>query len=82
MPWQFSNTKMGATIWRFSFPQLLRGRRGFVQYRLFEPTASASESPEETHWLTNLANTSALLFSELEALNWVGFYLLRMPSLS
>ena len=29
----------------------------------------------ETHWLANLANTSALLFSELEALNWVGFYL-------
>ncbi|NMB21089.1 MAG: GAF domain-containing protein [Firmicutes bacterium] len=31
----------------------------------------------ETHWLANLANTSALLFSELEALNWVGFYLLE-----
>jgi GAF domain-containing protein len=29
----------------------------------------------ETHWLANLANTSALLFSELEALNWAGFYL-------
>jgi len=29
----------------------------------------------ETHWLANLANTSALLFSELEDLNWVGFYL-------
>lgn len=29
----------------------------------------------ETHWLANLANTSALLFSELADLNWVGFYL-------
>jgi GAF domain-containing protein len=29
----------------------------------------------ETHWLANLANTSALLFSELDDLNWVGFYL-------
>ncbi|NLL42379.1 MAG: GAF domain-containing protein [Firmicutes bacterium] len=31
----------------------------------------------ETHWLANLANTSALLFSELKDLNWVGFYLLE-----
>ena len=31
----------------------------------------------ETHWLANLSNTSALLFSELENLNWVGFYLLE-----
>lgn len=31
----------------------------------------------ETHWLANLANTSALLFSEVEGLNWVGFYLLE-----
>ncbi|MDI9484340.1 MAG: GAF domain-containing protein [Bacillota bacterium] len=31
----------------------------------------------ETHWLANLANTSALLFSELNDLNWVGFYLLE-----
>lgn len=31
----------------------------------------------ENHWLANLANTSALLFSELEDLNWVGFYLLE-----
>ncbi len=29
----------------------------------------------ETHWLANLANTSALLFSELRDVNWVGFYL-------
>lgn len=31
----------------------------------------------ETHWLANLANTSALLFSEIDAINWVGFYLLE-----
>jgi len=30
----------------------------------------------EEHWLANLANTSALLFSQLPELNWVGFYLL------
>ena len=35
----------------------------------------------ETHWLANLANTSALLFSELEDLNWVGFYLVEGPEL-
>ena len=29
----------------------------------------------ETHWLANLANTSALLFTELHDVNWVGFYL-------
>jgi len=29
----------------------------------------------ESHWLANLANTSALLFSELKDINWVGFYL-------
>ena len=32
---------------------------------------------EESNWLANLANTSALLFHELEVLNWVGFYLLK-----
>src|SRR5690554_7674122 len=32
---------------------------------------------DETHWLANLANTSALLFSQVEDLNWVGFYLLE-----
>lgn len=31
----------------------------------------------ESHWLANLANTSALLFQELSELNWVGFYLLE-----
>lgn len=32
---------------------------------------------DETHWVANLANTAALLFSELKDLNWVGFYLLE-----
>ncbi|EDM68078.1 hypothetical protein PE36_21719 [Moritella sp. PE36] len=30
---------------------------------------------EETHLIANLANLSALLFMELEDINWVGFYL-------
>jgi L-methionine (R)-S-oxide reductase len=28
-------------------------------------------------WLTDLANTSAFLFSEMKEINWVGFYLLE-----
>ncbi len=28
-------------------------------------------------WITDLANTSALIFSEIEGLNWAGFYLLE-----
>ncbi len=35
----------------------------------------------ETHWLANLANTSALLCSELNDLNWAGFYLCEGPEL-
>jgi len=30
---------------------------------------------EETHLIANLANLSALLFMELEDINWAGFYL-------
>ncbi|MCJ8349368.1 GAF domain-containing protein [Moritella sp.] len=30
---------------------------------------------EESHLIANLANLSALLFMELEDINWVGFYL-------
>lgn len=43
--------------------------------RLSRQLASLLEG--ETNWLANLANTSALLFQELEALNWAGFYLLE-----
>lgn len=32
---------------------------------------------DETNWLANLANCSALLFAGLENINWVGFYLLE-----
>lgn len=32
---------------------------------------------EEDHWLPNLANAAALLFNELENVNWAGFYLLK-----
>lgn len=35
----------------------------------------------ETDWLVNLANASALLFNELEDLNWAGFYLWREDQL-
>lgn len=35
----------------------------------------------ETHWLANLANTSALLYERLEDINWVGFYLLEEDEL-
>jgi L-methionine (R)-S-oxide reductase len=28
-------------------------------------------------WLTDLANTSAFLFSEMKEINWVGFYLME-----
>jgi L-methionine (R)-S-oxide reductase len=31
----------------------------------------------ERDWIANLANTAALLFQELPAVNWAGFYLLR-----
>ena len=29
----------------------------------------------EANWIANLANTSALLFTMLEGVNWAGFYL-------
>lgn len=32
---------------------------------------------DETNWIANLANTSALLFHTLDDLNWAGFYLLE-----
>lgn len=32
-------------------------------------------------WQTDLANTSAFLFSEMEDINWVGFYLLENQTL-
>ena len=28
-------------------------------------------------WITDLANTSALIYSEIEGLNWAGFYILE-----
>jgi GAF domain-containing protein len=31
----------------------------------------------ERDWIANLANTSALLWQELNDINWVGFYLLK-----
>ncbi len=31
----------------------------------------------ETNWLANMANTAALMFQELEGINWAGFYLLE-----
>jgi L-methionine (R)-S-oxide reductase len=35
----------------------------------------------ERDWIANLANSAALLFSELEGINWVGFYLFRNDEL-
>lgn len=32
---------------------------------------------DESHWLANLANTAALIFQELNGINWAGFYLLE-----
>ncbi len=32
---------------------------------------------DETDWLANLSNATALLFMELDDINWAGFYLLR-----
>lgn len=40
---------------------------------LFEQTKSITE--DESDLICNLANVSALLYSELERLNWAGFYL-------
>ncbi len=31
----------------------------------------------EHDWIANLANTAALLFAELDDINWLGFYLLK-----
>jgi len=36
---------------------------------------------EETHLIANLANLSALLFMELEDVNWAGFYLYEKDEL-
>ncbi len=33
-------------------------------------------------WLTDLANTTAFIFSELPNLNWAGFYLLEGDNLT
>ena len=35
----------------------------------------------ERDWIANLANTAALLFSELDDINWVGFYLFKNDEL-
>ena len=35
----------------------------------------------EHDWIANLANTAALLFAELDDINWVGFYLLKRGEL-
>ena len=35
----------------------------------------------ETNWLANMANTAALLFHELDEINWAGFYLLDQDEL-
>lgn len=35
----------------------------------------------ETNWLANMANTAALLFNELDKINWAGFYLLDQDEL-
>lgn len=35
----------------------------------------------EEHWLPNLANAAALLFHELDQVNWVGFYLMTKGTL-
>lgn len=32
---------------------------------------------DESDWLANLANAAALLFNNLEDINWAGFYLLK-----
>ena len=32
---------------------------------------------DETDWLANFSNASALLFNELEKVNWAGFYLMK-----
>lgn len=32
---------------------------------------------EEDYWLANLANASALLYNQLDDINWAGFYLLK-----
>ncbi len=44
-------------------------------YQLNQNLAALLES--ETDWLANLANAAALLFYELENINWAGFYLLK-----
>ena len=31
----------------------------------------------ERDWIANLANTAALIYGELEDINWVGFYLFK-----
>ena len=60
----------------------MRGGRALknLDYRMLQRQLK-SLLEGETHWLANLANTSALLFSELEDLNWVGFYLVEGPEL-
>ena len=45
-----------------------------VDWRLTEQQLSAF-AVEEPHWLPALANASALLWQELDDVNWVGFYL-------
>ncbi|MFM2484039.1 GAF domain-containing protein [Celerinatantimonas yamalensis] len=38
-------------------------------------------SGPDIHWLSTLANTTALLWLELEDINWVGFYLAKNDQL-
>ncbi|MFU0833537.1 MAG: Free methionine-R-sulfoxide reductase [Oscillospiraceae bacterium] len=46
------------------------------QYRLLKMQMTELLK-EETDWVANLANASALLYNALPNINWVGFYLLK-----
>jgi L-methionine (R)-S-oxide reductase len=50
------------------------------QYKRLAQQADALMG-EETNLIANLANLSALLFMELEDINWVGFYMYENESL-
>lgn len=59
-------------------PRRLSGQKP----RFYADLATELASLMDDYWLTNLANTAALLTQYLTEINWAGFYLLRGKQLA
>ncbi len=62
---------------RFTLPSYPASREHMSTIQLYQRLAQQADAlmAEENNLIANLANLSALLFMELEDVNWAGFYL-------